>query len=137
MMVTVPLSIIQTPNALVSQVTNAIVPCEALAVSIRLEYTPSIVGLMIDLTEAARKLNEITFQSAYIDLSASAETLDLIVPATGQVVVARGYTQGYYALFVPMPAKVIAVLETPPAGIIAIPLILANTPIPPMIWTTQ
>lgn len=135
--ITVPLGIVQTPNSLVAAVANGIVPCEALAVPIALSFSPTVQGLLIDLTESARKLNEIAFQGAFLDLSQAPVSINFTVALTGQMVVARAYTQGYYPLLVPMPARVIAVLATAPSVSFVATMILYNTPVSSFVWTSQ
>lgn len=136
--ITVPLSVADVNKAAVQPVANGIVPCDqALAISLPLLFTPTSQALMIDLTESARKFGDIPIQGAYIDLAQSAITMSLIVPATGQAVIARSYTQGYYALLVPMPARLMAVLASAPAGNLPVTVIVFNTPIGGSVWTTQ
>lgn len=134
--VTTPLSIAQTSAFLVVPVANGIKPPddEALAITCVLQFTSAIQAILIDLTESARKFNTVAVQGAFIDLSQSAIAMQLQIPTTGQVIVAKGNTQGYYSLLCPMPAKLIAQLTAIPAGPVTITVILYNTPIEGEVW---
>lgn len=137
--VTTPLSIAQTAVFLVVPVANGIKPpdCEALAITCSLQFTPAIQAILIDLTESARKFNEIAVQGAFIDLSQSGIAMQLQIPTTGQVIVAKANTQGYYSLLCPMPAKLIAQLTAVPAGSVVVTVILYNTPIESAVWSSH
>ena len=136
--VTTPLAVAQTGTFLVVPVANGIKPpnCEALAITCVLSFTPTIQAVLIDLTESARKFNEVAVQGAFIDLSQSGIAMQLQVPTTGQVILAKANTQGYYSLLCPMPAKLIAQLMAVPAGPMAITVILYNTPIEGEVWAS-
>lgn len=134
--VTTPLSVAQTSTFLVVPIANGIKPPdeEALAITCTLQFSPSVLAILIDLSESARKFNTVAIQGAFIDLSQSAIALQLQIPTTGQVIVAKDNTQGYYSLLCPMPAKLIAQLAAIPAGPITITVILYNTPIEGEVW---
>jgi hypothetical protein len=136
--ITVPLGIADVVKARVESVANGIGPPDgdALAIPLELMFSPTAQGLMIDLTEAARKYSTVAVQGAYIDLAQSGFAMTLTVPATGQAVTAKAYSQGYYALLVPMPVKLIAVLSGSPAGNVPVMVILYNTVIGSETWST-
>lgn len=137
--VTTPLSVAQTSTFLVVPVANGIMPPldDALAITCTLQFTSAIQAVLIDLSESARKFNTVAIQGAFIDLSQSSIGMQLQIPTTGQVIVAKANTQGYYAVLCPMPAKLIAQLMAVPAGPVSITVILYNTPVPSEVWATQ
>jgi hypothetical protein len=137
--ISVPLSVVQTATLPVKPIANGLDPpnLEALAVPVTLNYSPTIQGYLIDLTEAAVKLNTLPVQGVWIDLAQCPVNLDLIVPQTSQGIIARGYTQGYYTIVVPMPVKLAAVLAGSVAVATPVTIILYNTPVSSRVWTTQ
>jgi hypothetical protein len=131
---TVPLATVQVDKFPVQSVANGIVPDEALAVSFLLGFSPSAQALVIDLTEGARKYSDLPIQGAFIDMSLSTIDLSLQVPATGQSIIAKAGSQGYYPIIATMPVRVVAILASAPIGALNIPLILYNTVIEPEVW---
>jgi hypothetical protein len=136
--ITVPLAIVDVSKASVQPVANGIAPPDgdALAISLPLVFTPAAQGLLIDLTEGARKYSTVAIQGAWIDLSQSGFAMTLTVPATGQSVTAKAYSQGQYVLLVPMPVKLTAVLSGSTASPVPVTVILYNTIIGPETWST-
>lgn len=138
--VTTPLAVAQTSTFLVVPVANGIKPPddEALAITATLQFTSSIQAILIDLSESTRKFNTVAIQGAFIDLSQSGGiAMQLQVPTTGQAILARANTQGYYSLLCPMPAKLIAQLMAVPAGPTTVTVILYNTIIEGEVWGTS
>jgi hypothetical protein len=131
---TVPLATVAVDKFPVQSVANGIVPDEALAVSFLLGFSASVQALVIDLTEGARKYSDLPIQGAFIDMSLSTIDLSLQVPATGQSIIAKAGSQGYYPIIATMPVRLVAILASAPIGALNIPLILYNTIIEPEVW---
>jgi hypothetical protein len=132
---TVPLASLAVDKSPVLAIANGIVPDEALAVSINLQFTSTSQAFIIDLTESARKFNEIPIQGAFIDCSGTgALNVTLQIPFTGQSIVAKAGTQGYYPVLASMPVRVIVIISGAPGTTVSVPLILYNTVIEPAVW---
>jgi hypothetical protein len=131
---TVPLSTIPIENYPVLNVANGIVPDEALAISVGLQFSASVQALLIDVTEAGRKFSDIPVQGAFVDCTNSALDVVIQIPASGQAIIAKSGTQGYYAMLVPMPVRLIAQIKGSPAAATTVQLILYNTVIEPNVW---
>lgn len=72
-------------------------------------------------------------QTVYIDMSASDVPMTLFFQSSGQTIVAKGRTQGYYTVLCPTPAKLTATCAGGPLGVV---VFFINVPIPGVIWPT-
>ena len=125
------------PNSLnVTLPKNQTVPAEGpKAVPVRLDFTgATITGYELDATllEQLRYLSMI--QTIYIDMVNNPNSLVVTVENGGQVIQAKGNTQGYYPILVPNPMKL---FFRSSANSQIIPVFLINIPIAGVIWSTQ
>jgi hypothetical protein len=108
------------------------------------EEGPRAIPYLVDFTNTAEQdldllLPELTsqfsmIQTLYVDLSNFAAALTVIVAATGQVLVFKAHTQGYYPVLAPNPVKM-RFLATQGSGVASVYLL--NMPVPPVVWATQ
>lgn len=108
---------------------------------------PKVIPLVLDFSKAADQPIEVDLslfeqqarismiQSVYIDMSQAANNLVLTVNDSGQRIVAKVGTQGYYTVLVPTPSKLR--FESTAGSTDNLPVYLINVPIPGMVWPTQ
>lgn len=72
-------------------------------------------------------------QTVFIDLADTDSSLTIVARGTGQRIVAKGRTQGYYNILAANPADIVF---TTAAGI-RLTVNLLNFPIPGAVWATQ
>lgn len=80
-------------------------------------------------------------QCLFIDMSTSDQAMQIFVNGSNQVIVAKGRTQGYYAVLAPNPVKLAFSCPggpglDPTTGRFGISVQLVNVPIPGAIWPT-
>jgi hypothetical protein len=73
-------------------------------------------------------------QTVFIDMDGQANPLTLIVNGSGQKIIAKTNTQGYYNVMVPNPWKL--QFRSTAGGNIAVPVYLLNVAIPGAVWPT-
>ena len=73
-------------------------------------------------------------QTVYIDMDGQANPVTILINGSGQRIIAKPNTQGYYNVLVPNPWK-LSFLSTA-GGNINVPVYLINTSIPGMVWPT-
>lgn len=74
-------------------------------------------------------------QTLFIDLSNTANALTVTLLGSGQKIVAKARTAGYYPVLCPNPPKIQFDSTTP--GDNPIPVFLINVPIAGVVWATQ
>lgn len=114
---------------------NQTVPAEGpKAVPVRLDFSGAIASYSLDgtLLEQLHLLSMI--QTIYIDMSNNPNSLTVVVDNGGQVIQAKGNTQGYYPILVPNPMKLIFRSS---ANTKIVPVFLLNIPIAGVVWPTQ
>lgn len=72
-------------------------------------------------------------QTLFIDMSQSDVPMTLFFNSSGQTIVAKGRTQGYYCVLCPSPVKFTANCKGGPLGVV---IFLINVPIPGIVWPT-
>lgn len=107
---------------------------------------PKAIPLVLDFSSSAGDPIEIDaqylqslgrfsmLQTIFVDMSDAANNLTIKVNGSGQKIVAKVGTQGYYSVLAPNPFKL--VFETSPGGTDNLPLYLINVPIPGVVWST-
>jgi hypothetical protein len=71
-------------------------------------------------------------QSVFVDNSANAQNLTLTFEGTGQTIICKAHTQGYYTVLVPNPARFTAAST----GGARAYLIMINAPVAGAVWST-
>jgi hypothetical protein len=73
-------------------------------------------------------------QTIFIDMDGQANPLTVTINGSGQRIIAKQNTQGYYNVLAPNPIKVR--FQTSAGGVIALPVYLCNMAIPGSVWAT-
>jgi hypothetical protein len=100
----------------------------------QLNFTSTVSSYVLDLTLFIELGNISFIQTIYIDNSLNANPFSVTMNSSGQVITAAPYSQGYYPVLAPNPAK-FTFSTLPGSGIIPVQLI--NTPIPGPVWSVQ
>jgi hypothetical protein len=123
---------IESQNLQVAVTQNTLLPDEG----------PRVIPLLLDFTstdtytfdgQLVQATNELIsiLQTVFIDLSTSNVNLTLTVGGTGQNIVAKAGTQGYYSVLAPNPLR----LSFSCPGGPLVPLMLMNMPIAGAVWS--
>lgn len=91
-------------------------------------------GIEVDLTMFEQQARMSMVQTLYIDMSQAANPLTVNCNDSGQKIVAKVGTQGYYNVLVPNPAKFR--FESVQGSTDNLPVYLINVPIPGVVWPT-
>jgi len=116
---------------------NQAIPTEGpKAIPLLLDFSAAQVdGIEVDLTMFEQQARLSMVQTLYIDMADAANPLTVIIGDSGQKIVAKVGTQGYYSVLAPNPAK-FRFLSTQ-GSTDNLPVYLINVPIPGMVWPTQ
>lgn len=118
----------------ISQIQNMYVPSEGpKAIPVNLDYTGGSASPLVytlDLQNFQSLGNLQMVQTLYVDCSASSNDLTMTM-SSGQVIVAKAGTQGYYAVLCPNPVKIAFSSAT---SSVVIPVFLINTALPGVVW---
>lgn len=129
-----PMSLIDYNSLQVSLLQNQVVPPEGpRTVPIRLDFG-NTGEIDVDLGQLQQRgfLNMV--QTIFVDMNGAPNNLLINVNGTGQQIVCKVNTQGYYTILCPNPVK-ISFVSTQGGPIIS--AFLCNSPIPGAVWATQ
>jgi hypothetical protein len=127
-------SIVNLSNVNVQQIVNQQVPDDGpKAIPLLLDFTAS-AQYNLDLTNQQQQGKISMIQSIYVDLSGNASNdLTITMPISGQVIVAKAGTQGYYSVLCPNPPRLNFAMAT--SGGSVVPVFLLNVPVAGVVWT--
>lgn len=115
------------------QVANQEIPTEGpRAIPLLLDFSV-LASYLIDLLSQQQQTRISMVQTVYIDLKDFDQALTVKVEGIGQVIKAKGRTQGYYPILGTAPTKL--TIASTAAGIV--PVTLLNVPIAGSVWATQ
>jgi hypothetical protein len=127
--------VIQPSTLRVALPQNQLIPKEGpKALPALLDFTGTVGTYTVDLLSLEQLGIFSMLQTIFIDLSNSANNLTVTFPDSGQVIIAKPHTQGYYPVLCPIPMKLR--FSSAPAGSL-IPLFLINVPIAGVTWPSQ
>lgn len=86
----------------------------------------------LQMFEAQARISMV--QTLYIDMAGASNPLTVTINISGQKIVAKVDTQGYYNVLAPNPAKL--KFESAQGSTDNLAVYLINVPIPGMVWTT-
>jgi hypothetical protein len=105
---------------------------------------PKAIPLLMDFSAAGEYDVDLTLQqeqgrismiqTVFIDLSGASNDLTLTLPISGQVIVAKAGTQGYYSVLCPTPPRLN--FSMPTSGGTLVPVFLINVPMSGVTWTS-
>lgn len=108
------------------------------------EEGPKVVPLFLDFSvndrydldaQIVQALGRFSMlQTLFIDTNGQANPLTVTINGSGQKIVAKPNTQGYYTVMCPNPFKL--TFEMTAGSGIAVPVYLVNTAIPGVVWPT-
>lgn len=87
----------------------------------------------LDLQNLQALGNMSMIQTLFIDMSQSDVPMTIVFNGSGQTIVAKGRTQGYYCVLAPNPVKLTATCAGGPLGVV---VYFINVPIPGIVWPT-
>lgn len=90
--------------------------------------------ILVDLQQFEQLGRMSMVQTIYIDMSNAANNLIVIMNDSGQQIVAKVGTQGYYNVLAPNPARF--TFRSVQGSTDALPVYLINVPIPGQVWPT-
>lgn len=92
-------------NALQNIQTNTQqMPCEGpKGLKIILDFSGTATNYLVDMLTIQQQNRLSLVQTLYIDLSGASHDLTVVIQGSGQVIVAKAGTQGYYAVLCPNP----------------------------------
>jgi hypothetical protein len=93
----------------------------------------AVASVLLDGNQIVQQGRIEYLQGVFIDNSANANKLTLIMSTTQQQIIAPAKSQGYYSIMVPDPPQIQA-LTTQVNGLV-IPLFFYNVPIQPAVWS--
>lgn len=103
------------------------------AIPVLLDFTGAVDTYILDIELLQNQGRMSMVQTLFIDLSQSANSLTINVNGTGQVIIAKAHTQGYYTVLCANPCKM---TFQSLAGGVVIPIQLVNAAIPGVVWST-
>lgn len=119
---------------IVSMVQNQYVPSEGpKAIPIALDFTGAVGTYVLDATQFQELGNLQMVQTIFADLSGSANPMTITINGSGQQVVCKAHTQGYYPVLCPNPVKL--QFDSATSGSV-IPIELINVAIAGVVWPT-
>jgi hypothetical protein len=105
---------------------------------------PKVIPLILDFSSIdtwdldGQMLGALTqfsmVQTLFIDMNGQANPLTVTINGSGQKIIVKTNTQGYYNVLCPNPFKIR--FEQSAGGGIAVPVYLINTAIPGAVWDT-
>jgi len=112
---------------------NGALPCEGTKVfPFVLDFTGGKNAYLIDLTQQYNQKQFTTLQTVYIDNSLNTSPTSVVCTSTGHIVTCPALSQGYFALFQPVPP----VFQVQSLGAFVVTIQLLNFYIPPAVWGT-
>jgi len=103
-------------------------------VAARLDFT-NVAEIEVDGEQIVSRGQIEYLQGVYIDNANNAAQLSMIMGTTGQRIIAKPNTQGYYAILVPNPPKILIATTQGANQIFTVHFY--NVPIQSLVWATQ